>query len=227
MNSEFAQVQYRGKIFKRSICLICIKRISQYAKVWLKPLSLAIEVPLKKEYDTQELTMKNIIRSFVVGFVLLILASGCANVHTKKELFEIFNAKGFNTTLTDRGLVVFLPELFFEFDSTVLTQPAHDQLLVISDVLTDPRTIAEQILIEGHADFFGDDAYNDALSLRRANVVADVLVLGGVNDNRITRRGYGRRYPIAPNITPKGLDNPEGRSLNRRVEIVLEDPAQP
>ena len=168
--------------------------------------------------------MKNIIKSYVVGFILLILASGCASVHTKKEIFEIFNAKGFDTTLTERGLVVFLPELFFEFDSAVLTQPAHDQLVTISDVLTDPRTITEKILVGGHADFLGDETYNNALSLRRANVVADVLVLGGVNDNRITRRGFGRKYPIAPNTTPDGLDNPEGRSQNRRVEIVLEDP---
>ncbi len=170
--------------------------------------------------------MRNIKRNFFIGFVLFLFASGCASVHTKKELYEIFNAKGFNTNLTDRGLVVFLPELFFEFDSAALTQSAYDQLLVISDVLTDPRTITEQILIEGHADFFGDDAYNDALSLRRANAVADVLVLGGVDDNRITRRGYGRKYPIAPNTTPEGFDNPEGRSLKRRVEIILEDPAQ-
>ncbi len=171
--------------------------------------------------------MKNIIRNFLIGFVLLLLASGCTSVHTKKEIYEIFHEKGFNTTLTDRGLVVFLPELFFEFDSSVLTQSAHDQLLTISDVLTDPGTITEQILVGGHADFLGDDTYNNALSLRRANVVADVLVFGGVNDNRITRRGYGRKYPIAPNTTPDGLDNPEGRSQNRRVEIVLEDPEQP
>lgn len=70
-----------------------------------------------------------------------------------------------------------------------------------------------KIDISGHTDWMGTDAYNQALSERRANVVKDYLSGKGVDGARISSFAYGETKPIAPN------DTEEGRALNRRTEI--------
>ena len=167
--------------------------------------------------------MKRTIQYNISCLILIFLAAGCANHYTNRELVDIFSEKGLNTKESDRGVVVFLPEVFFEFNSIELTQTAHDKILTIGGVLVDPKTLPRQILVEGHTDSVGDKAYNEDLSLRRANAVADELVRTQVSNDRISRRGYGEKYPIAPNTMPNGQDNPNGRAQNRRVEIVVEN----
>jgi outer membrane protein OmpA-like peptidoglycan-associated protein len=71
----------------------------------------------------------------------------------------------------------------------------------------------ERLQVEGHTDSIGADAYNQDLSDRRARAVRDYLVSKGVNGGRITARGFGESKPISTN------DTPEGRFLNRRVEV--------
>lgn len=67
--------------------------------------------------------------------------------------------------------------------------------------------------ISGHTDWIGTDAYNQALSERRANVVKNYLTRKGVDASRISTFAYGETKPVAPN------DTEEGRALNRRAEI--------
>ena len=69
------------------------------------------------------------------------------------------------------------------------------------------------VVIEGHADADGAKDFNDKLSLARAQAVADYLMKNGVRKNRLTVQGRGSCVPVAPN------DTPEGRGLNRRVEV--------
>lgn len=76
--------------------------------------------------------------------------------------------------------------------------------------------------VEGHTDAKGSDAYNDRLSQRRAEAVRRWLTReGGVPAADILTLGFGERRPVAPNTHPDGRDNPEGRQLNRRVEILV------
>ncbi len=72
-----------------------------------------------------------------------------------------------------------------------------------------------RVLVEGHTDDTGSDAYNDQLSVRRAESVGNYLAAQGVMAARIDARGYGERQPIATNSTQSG------RAANRRVEIDL------
>lgn len=72
------------------------------------------------------------------------------------------------------------------------------------------------IYVDGHADATGEDEYNRALSLRRAEAVVAHLVDRGVTAGRLLARGFGESRPRAPN------DTPEGRAANRRVEFTLE-----
>ena len=75
-----------------------------------------------------------------------------------------------------------------------------------------PKTVIE---IAGHTDSTGSVDYNQLLSERRAESVANVLRNQGVANNRLIVVGYGPHRPIASNNTP------EGRQQNRRVELTL------
>ena len=67
--------------------------------------------------------------------------------------------------------------------------------------------------VSGHTDWIGTDAYNQALSERRANSVQQYLTGKGVKASSIQTHAYGESKPVAPNTTKAG------RALNRRVEV--------
>jgi outer membrane protein OmpA-like peptidoglycan-associated protein len=71
------------------------------------------------------------------------------------------------------------------------------------------------VLILGHADPSGEEARNRELSLERARAVTAIFRLSGLKNDRLMVRGFGSVLPRAAN------DSPEGRALNRRVEIML------
>ena len=71
------------------------------------------------------------------------------------------------------------------------------------------------VLILGHADTSGSLATNQKLSIERAGSVTAIFRLSGLQNDRLTRKGVGVDMPRAAN------DSPEGRALNRRVEIML------
>lgn len=75
--------------------------------------------------------------------------------------------------------------------------------------------------ITGHTDSKGTQDYNIALGLKRAQQVARYLQQKGVSPARIEIHSAGASEPIAPNTDEHGNDNPEGRKLNRRVELIL------
>jgi len=73
--------------------------------------------------------------------------------------------------------------------------------------------------LEGHTDNYGEDAYNEMLSLKRANSVADAWAEGAnIPRTNLTTRGLGKKYPIASNATA------QGRAENRRVTVVISTP---
>jgi outer membrane protein OmpA-like peptidoglycan-associated protein len=76
------------------------------------------------------------------------------------------------------------------------------------------------ILVEGHSDSTGSDAYSQQLSERRAASVKNSLVRRGVAPHRINILGHGERRPVATNTTA------EGRRMNRRVEIGISPAAR-
>jgi outer membrane protein OmpA-like peptidoglycan-associated protein len=100
----------------------------------------------------------------------------------------------------------------FEFDKSSLTAGAKDTL---QRVVTTLKNFPDaKIEIQGHTDWIGSEAYNQALSERRANSVRDYLVSQGIAWSRITTIGYGETRPIATNETAAG------RAENRRVVII-------
>jgi outer membrane protein OmpA-like peptidoglycan-associated protein len=87
------------------------------------------------------------------------------------------------------------------------------ELEVLTDFMTNRQNVV--ILVEGHTDDRGSHALNDRLSNGRAESVKRYLIKKGINPNRIRTKGYGKRKPIASNLTEFG------RKMNRRTEIVI------
>ncbi|MGY0615395.1 OmpA family protein [Vibrio sp. FJH11] len=101
----------------------------------------------------------------------------------------------------------------FEFDSSKLTPTATERLDNFVNHLNEyPQANVE---ITGYTDSSGPAAYNQKLSERRAQAVADYLTGSGIDAGRLTVSGMGEENPVADNSTK------EGRALNRRVEVVV------
>lgn len=102
----------------------------------------------------------------------------------------------------------FKSNMFFDYDSDVLKAGAYTELDRVSRVLRDyPQT---RIRVEGHTDSKGSEAYNQKLSERRAQSVANALIQRGVDPIRIETIGFGETQPISSNDAD-----------NRRVNIVI------
>jgi len=116
---------------------------------------------------------------------------------------------------TDRGMVLTLGDVLFDTGQATLKPGADLVLGRLSTFLSkNPQT---KIMIEGHTDSRGSDEYNQVLSQRRAQAVADALTARGVPADSVRTLGRGKAYPVASN------DTPEGRQQNRRVEIIFSD----
>lgn len=113
----------------------------------------------------------------------------------------------------DRLIVTMPQDILFDVSSFTVTPALRGDLLRVADsLLRYPDTTVQVV---GHTDSTGSASYNQTLSVRRANAVADVLIQGGVPTGRIRAIGRGEDQPVASNLTP------EGRAQNRRVEIVI------
>ena len=104
-------------------------------------------------------------------------------------------------------------KLLFESDVGSVSDEGREAVAELARTLS--ALGIERIRIEGHTDNLGNAKYNEALSLRRAESVAQHLVRIGWRDNAIERRGYGADKPVADNATPSG------RAQNRRVAITV------
>ncbi|WP_317056647.1 OmpA family protein [Roseovarius rhodophyticola] len=121
-----------------------------------------------------------------------------------------------DVTITNTGdrLIVSLPQdILFDVDSAAVFPALRTDLLKVAESMQNYPDTTVQVI--GHTDNSGGAAYNQALSERRANSVADVLMDGGVDFSRIQTFGRGEDQPIASNLTA------EGKAQNRRVEIVI------
>jgi OOP family OmpA-OmpF porin len=107
--------------------------------------------------------------------------------------------------------VTYAADAFFDFDKHVI-KPAGKAKL--DDLVGKVKGINLEVIIAvGHTDSEGTDAYNQKLSVRRAESVKAYLVSKGIEKNRIYTEGKGEKQPVADNKTK------EGRAKNRRVEI--------
>jgi len=122
------------------------------------------------------------------------------------------------TRTADNQLKVNIPsDVSFDTGSATIKPQMRTVLDPFASSLTnDPKA---QLTIIGHTDSTGSPAVNDPLSVQRAQSVRDYLAAHGVTSTRIQIDGRGEREPVADNTTESG------RAKNRRVEILLREPA--
>jgi OOP family OmpA-OmpF porin len=107
--------------------------------------------------------------------------------------------------------VTFAADVLFDFDKAVIKPDGRSKL---DDLANKMRSINLEVVIAiGHADSVGSDAYNQSLSVRRAEAVKAYLVSKGLEGNRVYTEGKGEKQPVADNKTA------DGRAKNRRTEI--------
>jgi len=113
----------------------------------------------------------------------------------------------------------------FDFGSDVLRPDAEAALVAQLGDRPAQADLTQPFVIEGHTDSKGSDAFNIGLSQRRAQRVASALERRFPNlVGHLTVTGLGKANPVAPNNLPDGSDNPDGRRLNRRVELHFSAP---
>jgi len=116
---------------------------------------------------------------------------------------------------TERGMVLTLGDVLFDTARADLKPGALPTIERLADFMREHE--GYQLMIEGHTDSRGDDAYNLQLSERRADAVRAALLSRGLSGDRVRVHGLGESFPVASN------DSADGRQQNRRVEVVFSD----
>jgi outer membrane protein OmpA-like peptidoglycan-associated protein len=114
---------------------------------------------------------------------------------------------------------ILLKNIFFDFDKSNLTSESVNTLANAVRFLKKNSDCT--IELNAHTDAKGTNQYNDALSDRRKLSAKTYLISKGIKSSRISGNSMGEGTPIAKNDDDGGTDMPNGRSLNRRVELVI------
>lgn len=141
-----------------------------------------------------------------------------SEIAKNQALIEELKRRNIEARETSRGVAVNLPSVNFQFDSAQLTPDGRERVNQIASIVK-REAPNRRIAVEGHAsrESAAQEAYNQRLSERRAETVADALARSGLNGNQLSSRGLGTRSPIASNETD------DGRRQNRRVEVIIEN----
>ena len=126
--------------------------------------------------------------------------------------FMVLSPAAANTQSTGAHGATRTSLVVFDFDSAALTDRARQ---IIAEAANAPRAQTTRIEVTGHTDTVGSAAYNQGLSLRRAEAVARELEARGIPRSQMVIRGVGFSQPLVP--TGPNVREPQ----NNRVEIVL------
>jgi len=139
-------------------------------------------------------------------------AKALAAEHAKAAALatELANLKAHQT---DRGMVLTVGDVLFAPGKAEIGAGAQRSIDKLAEFLKAyPK---RNVVIEGHTDNIGDEAFNVKLSQQRADAVRDMLVARGISPQRIQTKGYGPKFPVVDN------DSAAGRQQNRRVEVLV------
>ena len=155
--------------------------------------------------------------AILLGMGIGALAGGGVGYYMDKQEEKLrmqLQATGVSVTRNGDNIILNMPgNITFATDSSNISADFYSVLDSVALVINEfEKTYID---IYGYTDSTGSEAYNQTLSEKRASSVARYLESQQVVSQRIVTRGMGESNPVATN------DTPEGRSLNRRVEIVL------
>lgn len=153
----------------------------------------------------------------LIGAGVGALAGGAIGAYQDRQEAELraeLQGTGVSVTRIGDNITLNMPgNVTFATDSSDLSPAFFDVLNSVGKVLVEfDQTVVE---VAGHTDSTGADAYNQALSERRASSVGQYLQSQGINAQRLITIGMGESMPVADNTTNSG------RQANRRVEITM------
>lgn len=156
-------------------------------------------------------------KSMLIGAGIGALAGGGVGFYMDRQeakLREQLRNTGVQVVRDGDNIILNMPgNITFDTNSSTVNANFSDVLHSVGLVLKEYEKTYVDVL--GHTDSSGSSSYNQALSERRAQSVANILRNEGIISERLIVRGLGENYPIADNTTE------QGKSLNRRVEIAL------
>ena len=146
------------------------------------------------------------------------LLAGCQGPQGKftPEQVAAMKSYGFSETNGDWSLGL-SDTILFDKNDFRLRADSQQQIHTMAARLA--STGITHLRMDGHTDNYGEASYNEALSLKRANAVADSWAEGArIPRSNLTTQGLGQKYPVASNKTS------QGRAENRRVAVVISAP---
>ena len=190
------------------------------------------KAPLKSKIELYDLQKNEVVSTVmsdsVTGDYLIVLTQGSdygLYVNAKDYLFQSlnFNYEKENNLKpveidvyldkASAGAMAVLNNIFFEFDKFDLKDTSIPELNKVVKFLSENSTL--KVEVSGHTDNAGTVTYNQQLSLKRAQSVSKYLVAQGIDQKRITQKGFGSEKPIKPN------DSEENKRVNRRIEFKI------
>jgi len=145
---------------------------------------------------------------------LILTCAGCQSGGFTRAQVAALQQEGFSQNSEGWGLP---NRILFGINESELTAVSKQRIASTAGTLA--ATGITHLRIDGHTDNYGEAGYNQQLSLKRANAVAQQWAAGsGVPRANIVTRGLGTRVPVASNRTS------QGRAQNRRVAIVITAP---
>ncbi|MBF0106407.1 MAG: thrombospondin type 3 repeat-containing protein [Deltaproteobacteria bacterium] len=148
-------------------------------------------------------------------------AGGGLNSSYSSPQFRVFSGLVYHfprekkVVVKEKMIKMTLEGVLFDFDKSNLKPTAIPKLE--RNIVKLKAMMINRINVVGYTDSKGTEAYNQVLSMERAQVVKDYLVSQGIASDRIMVEGRGESGAVAPNTTPAGNDDPIGRAKNRRA----------
>lgn len=156
-------------------------------------------------------------KAMLIGGGLGALAGGGVGLYMDNQetkLRQRLEGSGVSVTRNGNNIILNMPSnITFASDQSDIKPNFYEVLNSVAIVLKEfNQTLVD---VNGHTDSDGSDAYNEELSSRRANAVAEYLVSQQLNSQRFSVQGFGESQPIASNASASG------KAQNRRVEIQI------
>jgi outer membrane protein OmpA-like peptidoglycan-associated protein len=156
------------------------------------------------------------VRALTLAVLAASMLSACATAPRKTGLNEtqiaVLKEQGFK--LTEDGWMFGIPgKILFANDEATLNEESRPNIEALATTLL--RVDINAVRLEGHTDSQGTAEYNQRLSVRRAEAVAEVFVESGMQRSNVQAVGMGMSKPVADNQTPAG------RLENRRVAVIV------
>ncbi|WP_142502439.1 OmpA family protein [Klebsiella sp. 2680] len=155
---------------------------------------------------------------FASALLAILFLTSCQAPQGKFSPEQIAAMKSYGFTETNSGWLLGLSDaILFDKNDYHLRADSKTKIHTMASRLA--ATGITHSRLEGHTDNYGEDSYNEMLSLKRADSVADAWAEGAnIPRANLTTRGLGKKYPIASNDTAKG------RAENRRVTVIISTP---